>query len=228
LKVLVFLIVSDQNYNNSNNNNIQTLSTVLNAAVASTCQKNGTCPPIPTPSPIDDIPDTGRYDNSSEFAGGVPYALSGQIVDERDYINECSRYKRYSERLDLTLEKSIIAYEKNLNWERGNAQMQKALPLYDRSMATCTRTNHYFVVEDHVLDTIDCDWETKFNANYLSNKELVDKKFEEFAYVCESGAYCNCGLFNLLAHGDLLYQVVEPCDCGSEDACYDNAFPMAF
>ena len=128
-----------------------------------------------------------------EFAAGVLYALSGQYIDERDYLVDCSEW-------DMNLDyytQHAYRYYTDGDYDRANEWMQDSEPYWESTMADCDRTNPYFEqIQDHVHNFFDAeDWQTSARTNYNASKDLVDHQWEQFIQTCGYGAYFNCGMF---------------------------------
>ena len=78
--------------------------------------------------------------DTAQFAAGALYALSGQYIDERDYIVGCSKWLA---ELDYQMQEGYVAYTEE-NWDRANNMIKNSEPYWEDSMVDCSRTNPYF------------------------------------------------------------------------------------
>ena len=110
--------------------------------------------------------------DTAQFAAGALYALSGQYIDERDYLPECSEQNKD---LDEHLVKAFESYIKK-DYEMANkiaADTEKSLFM---SMKDCDKTNPFFYVySDNIHKFFEADdWKTTVDVNYKAQKNLVD------------------------------------------------------
>ena len=145
--------------------------------------------------------------DTAEWAAGFLYAYSGQTVDARDYIVECSVQVP---RLNRNLSRAYRRYGRE-NYEGGNQVMMNSQDLWRKSMAACEETNGQF---DEIVDAADQffaqdDWRDIARANYEANKEMVDHQWQLGLYSWNIGVYFDAAMFygrcwNILATGKLL------------------------
>ena len=102
--------------------------------------------------------------DTANFAAGVLYALSGQYIDEQDYLQDCSVQ---SEKLDWYLQKSYNNYQRGW-FRKANGFVEDSEDYWSDSMADCSRTNPYFSqISDHVHNFFETDgWEETSRTNY--------------------------------------------------------------
>ena len=111
-------------------------------------------------------------DASSQFAAGALYGYSKGIVDQRDYIVNCSFNSRLTNHF---LADAFEAYNGGDD-TKGNRKMHKAWPWWRLEMGLCFETNHYF--SKFSRESLEFmgrdDWKEIAGANYMADKDYVD------------------------------------------------------
>ena len=78
--------------------------------------------------------------DSAQFAAGMLYAGTGQIIDKRDYMLGC-----FVDNDDLNSQLSMAFDFYNDGDDKNGAKaMMGAIPMYTEAMSTCTESNPYF------------------------------------------------------------------------------------
>ena len=112
---------------------------------------------------------------TSQFAAGFLYGASGQQIDQRDYIVECS------EESDTTKNELWSAFDAYIaktsdKYKEGNQNMMKAKTQWRDDMAKCEKTNTYFHNLDKEMNDFFAqkNWNDIVKGNYKANKDYVD------------------------------------------------------
>ena len=132
-------------------------------------------------------------DTTAQFSAGLLYAWSGQTIDKRDYLVDCTiplpRAKRQ-------LRKAFDDYNAG-DLDAGNKHMRKIQPSWQLSMILCPAT--WFDFRAMIKEKDDFfardDWPTVANQNYDANKDYVDQQWQFALNSWNTGVYFNAGMF---------------------------------
>ena len=141
-------------------------------------------------------------DTGAQWSAGLLYAWSGQTVDKRDYILQCTNDSPYVNR---ELGSAFSDYSSGEYW-KGNKHMAAIQPAWQSSMIWCFATNQYFdqIRQETTLFFWQPDWHAQALKNYAANKKYIDEQWTNALKTWNEGVYFNAGMFygrTLLALG---------------------------
>ena len=140
-------------------------------------------------------------DTSAQFSAGLLYAWSGQTIDKRDYLVNCTLPLPF---VKYQLGKAFDDYNAG-DLQAGNQHITRTQPLWQLSMILCPETWSDFramIKEKDAFFARD-DWPSVADQNYDANKDYVDQQWQFALNSWNTGVYFNAGMFYGRVYGAL-------------------------
>ena len=146
--------------------------------------------------------------DSAEWAAGVMYAFTGQTVDVRDALVECSTEV---DKLDLRLGKAYKRYG-NSKFVGGNKAIVRSEQWFRESMANCDEDimEQFEAMVGKAYDFFDADgWQDVVHENYTAHKDDFNVTWEDMMKTWGYDDFFGAGMFygrawNILTKGSVI------------------------